>query len=169
MRSGPGVSYPIVGALSLAKQVTILEELDGWFRIDLLGAAPAWVSATYVTKVESAATAPTATQNTAGAPALIAPVGGSIINDPLTFTWSWPTPLGADEGFDVQAWKDDQSPAGIAHPSFVVNNGNGTYTLNIPSLPNPKGNNYSWRVRVINIMTGVEIAPASQPESFRYE
>lgn len=173
VRSGPSTSYQSVGSLSQGTQVAILEELNGWLRIELPNISPAWVSATYVTKTASASPAPSAApaapQSTGDAPILIAPVGGIAVNDPPIFTWSWAKPLGADEGFDVQVWKDGESPAGVAHPSFVVNNGNGTYTLSLPSLPNPKANDYLWRVRVINIKTGAEIAPSAQPANFRYE
>ncbi|MBO4351328.1 MAG: SH3 domain-containing protein [Proteobacteria bacterium] len=52
VRSGPGTSYGKIGSLSQGSQVTVLEEKDGWYRIEYEG-KEGWISAEYCTKIGS--------------------------------------------------------------------------------------------------------------------
>ena len=48
MRSGPGTDYEVIGGLKRDDKVTVLNEKNGWYEIEVANKTRAWVSAEYV-------------------------------------------------------------------------------------------------------------------------
>ena len=92
---------------------------------------------------------------------LISPIDGQQTSSPITFKWEWSGTLAADEGFDVQVWKDQNPPAGVAHPSFVISQGNGYYSLLVAELNQPKGYDYQWSVSVVQVSSSIKRSTSS--------
>ena len=58
-RSGPGLTYSIIGNLSLGEVVSVYEEVDGWFRLD--ATSDVWCSgaANYMQRLSADSPEPT--------------------------------------------------------------------------------------------------------------
>jgi hypothetical protein len=175
VRSGPGTEFPIVGSFAQGSRINILERRDSWLRSEYQGDSNRWVYAEFVAEETPSNVATGAAVNVAvgdtgyAQPILLNPIKQNSVREPLQFEWEWAGTLAGGHGFDVQVWKEGEAPAGIAHPSFVVATGDGHYVLKLPSIPQSKGNDYHWTVRIVQIDTGREVGPSAVPNTFRYE